>query len=86
MTRSTPSISSSGNITPTIDDDDIVAILDEPHILADLAQPAQRHQPQWMAPTPLVAPMLSVVLLTHRSYQTFSLKRTIAIHSAARAT
>ena len=42
MTRSMPNISSSGNIEPAVDDDDVVAVLEDVHVLADLAHPAER--------------------------------------------
>ena len=40
--RSTPSISSSGNAEPDIDDDDVLAAFEDGHILADFADPAEK--------------------------------------------
>ena len=33
---------------PAVDDDDVVAVLEDVHVLADLAHPAERDDPEWL--------------------------------------
>ena len=51
-----PSISAVGNIRPGVDDDDPAVVLDHGHVLADLAQAAEREDPHASSSRPTAAP------------------------------